>query len=86
MASTTVSANVQLAGSGETLLVTNPTPSLAFVNFGSDPTVQATTSNMPVLPNSRVLLNCGPVVSYCAAILSAGSGSMMFTRGSGSSI
>jgi hypothetical protein len=86
MASATVSANVQLAGSGESLLVTNPTSSLAFVRFGSDPTVQATTSDTPVLPNSKVLLHCGPIVSYCAAVLSSGSGAIMFTRGSGSGI
>lgn len=38
-----------------------------------------------LLPNSRILLRCGPLVSHCAAILGSGSGSVMFTRGDGSS-
>jgi len=86
MAANTVSANVQLTGGGESVLITNPTSSLAYVRFGSDPTVQATTSDTPILPNSKILLRCGPLVSWCAAILGSGSGSVLFTRGDGSSI
>ena len=86
LASSTVSANVQLAKGGESLLITNTTSSLAFVRFGSDATVQATSSDTPILPNSKMLLACGHFVSYCAAILGSGSGSVMFTRGDGSSI
>jgi hypothetical protein len=84
MASGIVSTNVQLAGGGETILITNPTTSLAYVRFGSDSTVQATITDTPLLPNSRILLRCGPMVTYCAAILSSGNGSIMFTRGDGS--
>jgi hypothetical protein len=72
-------------GSGEAVLVTNPTASLVYVRFGSDPTVQATVADTPVLPNSRMLLRCGPLVSYCAALLASGTGSVMFTHGDGSS-
>jgi hypothetical protein len=82
----TVSANIQLMAGGESLLVTNSTSSLAFVRFGSDNTVAATTSDTPILPNSKILLRCGYFVSYCAAVLGSGSGSMMITRGDGSSI
>jgi hypothetical protein len=85
MASSTISSNVQLAGAGESLLITNPTSSLAYVRFGSDPTVQATTGDTPILPNSRILLHCGYFVSYCAAVLGSGSGVIIFTRGDGSS-
>jgi hypothetical protein len=92
LTSSTASANIQLIGSGETVLITNSAPSLAFVRFGSDPTVQATIPTVqgtpgdtPVLPNTKLLLRCGPIVSYCAAILNSGSGTVMFTRGDGSS-
>ena len=74
--SSTVSANVQLSGGGELVLITNPTTSLAYVRFGSDPTVQATTADTPVLPNSKLLLRCGPLVSYCASIFGSGTGSV----------
>lgn len=75
------------------MLITNTTSSLAYIKFGSDPSVQAvvptvlgTTGDTPILPNSKILLRCGPLVTYCAAILGSGSGSVMFTRGDGSSI
>ncbi len=84
IAASTVSANVQLAGSGASLLITNPTASLAYVRFGADPAVQAAATDMPVLPNSKILIQCGILVSYCAAILAIGSGTMLITRGHGS--
>jgi hypothetical protein len=86
VAASTVSANGQLVSGGDSVLITNPTSSLVYVRFGSDPTVQATTGDTPVLPNSKILLRCGPLVSYFATILASGSGSIMFTRGDGSSI
>jgi hypothetical protein len=86
VASSTVSANAQFVGGGDSVLITNPNSSLLYVKFGSDPTVQATTADTPVLPNSRILLRCGPLVSYFATILASGSGQVMFTRGDGSSI
>jgi len=80
----TVSNNIQLAGAGESLLITNPTSSLGYFLFSSDPTVQATNWDTPILPTSKMLLRCGPLVLYCAAMLQSGSGVMMFTRGDGS--
>jgi hypothetical protein len=84
IASGAVSANVQLTGGGESVLITNPTTSLAYVRFGSDPTVQATVSDTPILPNSKILFRCGPLVSYCAVILGSGSGVILLTHGDGS--
>jgi hypothetical protein len=86
VASSTASANAPLAAGGESVLITNPNSALLYVRFGSDPTVQATTGDTPVLPNSRILLRCGPLVSHFATILASGSGSVMFTRGDGSNI
>jgi hypothetical protein len=85
LASGTSSSTILLAGGGETVLITNPTASLAYVGFGSDPTLQATVGDTPILPNSKILLQCGPLISYCAAIFGSGSGLVMFTRGDGSS-
>ncbi len=84
LASSTVSTSALLVGGGDAVLVTNPGISLAFVKFGADPSVQATVADTPILPNSVLLLRCGPLSAYCAAILSSGSGSLMFTRGDGS--
>lgn len=84
VASSTVSANTPLLGNGGTMLVTNASSSLAYVNFGSDSTVQATNGDMPILPNSKVLLSVGYLVTYGASMLTSGSGSVLFTRGTGS--
>jgi hypothetical protein len=85
-ASGTVSASIKLAGNGESVLITNATSSLAYVRFGSDATVQATTGDTPVLPNSQILLSCSHMISYSATVLGSGTGLVMFTRGNGSSI
>ncbi len=86
LTATTVSANIQLLGHGEAQLITNATTSLAFIRFGSDSTVQATTGDTPVLPGSKILLRCGPLVSYCAIVLSSGTGLVLITSGNGSTI
>ena len=79
----TTSASLRLGG-GETVVVTNTTSYLAYVRFGSDATVVASTADMPVLPNSRAVLSVNPLISYVAALLTGGSGSVLFTRGDGS--
>lgn len=80
----TTSASLPLAGGGETVVVTNATAYLAYVRFGSDATVVASTSDMPVLPNSRAVLGVNSLISYAAGFLSGGSGNVLFTRGDGS--
>lgn len=81
---TTTSSNVALGAGGDTVVVTNVASSVAFVRFGSDATVSASTTDMPVLPNSRVLLALNPLISYAAAVLISGTGNILFTRGDGS--
>ncbi len=80
----TSSAAIGLAGGGDTVLVTNTSATIAYVRFGADPSVSATTGDMPVLANSRVMLAVNGLVSYAAAVLTAGSGTVLFTRGDGS--
>jgi hypothetical protein len=78
------SATVQLAGGGDSVVVTNPSASLAYVRFGADPSVSASGVDMPVMANSRMMLSVNGLIGYAAAILSSGSGTILFTRGDGS--
>lgn len=76
--------SVRLVGGGDSVVVTNTSGSLAYVRFGADPSVGASPADMPVLPNSRVMLGINQLVDYAAGILATGSGSLLFTRGDGS--
>ena len=87
----TASASVQLAGGGDSVVITNMTASLAYVRFGADPSVTAmnplmtgTATDMPVLPNTHVMLGVNSLITYAAAILASGSGTILLTRGDGS--
>jgi hypothetical protein len=81
-----ISGNVALVGSGDTVIVTNASAVAAFVRFGSDATVAATLSDMPVLGNSRIILSINRLIGYCAAVVPTGSGVVYFSRGDGSII
>ena len=83
---TTSSANVALGGGGESVLVTNTGNNLAYVRFGADSSVSASSVDMPVLPSSQVLLSVNPLIKYAAAILANGTGNVLFTRGDGSTL
>ena len=80
----TTSASVQLAGGGDSVVVTNITASLAYVRFGADPSVTASPADMPILPNARVMLAVNSLITYGAAVLASGSGAVLLTRGDGS--
>ena len=80
----TSSAAVALAGGGDSVVVTNTSASLAYVRFGADPSVTASSADMPVMANSRVMLSVNSLVTYAAAVLASGSGGVLFTRGDGS--
>ncbi len=84
LSASTSSAAVPLIGGGDSVVVTNISASLAYVRFGGDPSVSASTADMPVLANSRVMLSVNSLVNYAAAILNAGAGTILFTRGNGS--
>jgi hypothetical protein len=73
-----------LAGGGETVVVTNPTNALAYVRFGSDSGISATSQDMPVLPGGRVILSINSLITHAAAVLASGSGTVLLTRGDGS--
>ncbi len=84
LSATTASGNVTLAGGGDSVVVTNMAASLAYVRFGSDANVVATATDMPVLPNARVMLGVNSVIGYAAVALVSGTGTVLFTRGDGS--
>lgn len=79
-------ASILLAGRGHSLVVTNAGPSLAFVRFGTDLSVGAGTSDMPVLPNQRVLLKVNALIRTAGVVLTSGTGRIYFTRGDGSTL
>ena len=80
------STTVQLSGGGDSVVVTNPTASLAYVRFGADASVSASPVDMPVMANAKVMLSVNGLVNYAAAVFATGSGSILFTRGDGSYI
>ena len=78
------SVNVPLSGGGDSVVVTNTTNAIAYVRFGSDSTITASTADMPVLPISKLLLSANSLIIYAAAVIPSGTGSVMFSRGDGS--
>jgi hypothetical protein len=84
LAAGTTSTSVALLGGGDSIVVTNLAASLAYVRFGADPSVAATSADMPVLPNARVMLGVNSLIGYAAAMVVSGSGTVLMTRGDGS--
>lgn len=66
------------------MVVTNTSASLAYVRFGSDGSITASPSDMPVLPNSQIVLSANALITHASAVLASGSGNILFTRGDGS--
>ena len=79
-----VSTNMLLSGGGDSVVVTNTTASLVYAKFGSDPSLTASALDMPILPNSRLILSVNSLITYAAAISPSGSGIVLFSRGDGS--
>ena len=84
LSASTASAAVLLVGGGDSVVVTNTSASLAYVRFGADPSISASNADMPVMANARMMLAVNSLVRYAAAVLAAGSGTVLFTRGDGS--
>lgn len=84
VSTSSISANTLMSGGGDTVVVTNTTNALAYIKFGSDFTVAATTADMPILGNSRLILSVNSLITYVAAISPSGTGTVLFSRGDGS--
>ena len=78
------SASAPLSGGGDSVVVTNTTSTLAYIRFGSDSTITASPSDMPVLGGSQIILSINSLISYAAVISPTGSGGVLFSRGDGS--
>jgi hypothetical protein len=74
---------VVLAGGGSAVLIYNATAATAFFRLGAAAGLTALTTDTPVPPGARMLVDGGPFVSQAAVVLSAGSGSVYFTLGDG---
>jgi len=83
LAASTTSANKALSGGGSAVLVYNAAPATAFFRLGAASNLAALTSDTPVPPGARMLVDGGPFVTYAAAILAAGTGNVYFTLGYG---
>lgn len=83
VAASTTSAAVALAGGGTAVLVYNASGATAFFRLGAASGLTALTSDTPVPAGLRMLVDGGPFVSYAAAILSSGAGTVYFTQGDG---
>lgn len=84
LAASTTSASVPLSGGGESVLIYNASSAVAFVRFGVGAGIAASSADTPVPPASRMLMHLGgPFVTSAAALLSAGSGAVFFSRGDG---
>ncbi len=83
LVASTTSANVALSGGGSAVLVYNASAATAFFRLGAAVTLTALASDTPVPAGSRMLVDGGPFVSYAAALLSAGTGTVYFTQGDG---
>ncbi len=82
-AASTSSVSVALAGGGHAVLVYNASAGTAFFRLGATSALTALTSDTPVPPGARMLVDGGPFVSHAAVVLSAGAGSVYFTLGDG---
>ena len=82
VSASTSSASATLAGQGDVALVYNATTGIAFVQFSTG-TVTATAAGYPVPPSTTRIIKVGSLVSSVGVILSASSGNVYVTLGSG---
>lgn len=82
LAATVASASVSLS-QGDTVLVFNSSAAIAFVAFGNGAATALVASSTPVPAGAQMMLYVGPIANTGAAILSAGTGSVYFTSGTG---
>lgn len=85
VAASTTAANAALVGGGQAVLVYNASAGVAFFRLGGASALSAGTTDTPVPPGSRMLVDAGPFVNHAAVVLSSGTGTVYFTLGDGDS-
>ncbi len=83
VAASATSAAVRLSGGGQAVLVYNASGATAFFKLGAAAGLTALNTDTPVPAGARMLVDGGPFVSYAAAVLSSGTGTVYFTLGDG---
>lgn len=87
-----VSAVSALPGTGESVIVTNLSASIAYVFFSTDPSAVAVipapglsvAGGLVVLSGAQRVCGCPSIATQVAAILAVGSGTLLIERGNGS--
>lgn len=82
---TTTTGNAAIsAGSGlSQVAIKNAGAAAAFIKFGADNTVEATTSDFPILPGESNLLTKSEAHTYIAAITGSSTTTLYVTPGAG---
>jgi hypothetical protein len=83
IAAGTTSAHAALLGTGEAVLVYNASSAIAFLRFGMDGSVPATSADMPIPPGARMLIHAGEFAKSASVVLASGSGNVYLSRGQG---
>ena len=83
ISATTSSQNVAISGSRGSVMVHNQTSSWAYVSFGIGNTLTAASTDYWVAPGSTQPLSVPTNITYAAAILVSGTGTIGFTPGEG---
>jgi len=82
--STTSAATAISAGSGlSQVAIKNAGDNTAFIKFGTDNTVEATSSEFPILPGESNLLTKSEAHTYIAAITGSSTTTLYVTPGAG---
>lgn len=92
ISASTTAASAALPGNAQTndfnqIQIANTTSGWAYVNFGRSTTeiaAAATTTGYPVAPGGVVVVTVTSEVAAASVVLGTSSGSVIFTRGSGS--
>jgi hypothetical protein len=87
LAASTTSVGAALPSLGETLVVTNPTVSLAWVAVGAGTTPPTAVAGacIPVLPGQRRIIGA-PGATQVSAVLTTGTGTIYVETGKGSAV
>lgn len=87
VAGSTTSANKEFAPSGtppfRTVRVANTTTGWAYVKFGGSSVAATVAAGQPIPPSEAVVFRVDSLSTYGAAILSTGTGNVIFTPGDG---
>lgn len=84
LSATSTTGNAALpAKNSNQIVVTNLGPDLAYIAFGTDNTVAATTGSYPLLPGTQIAVTINPTLLFGAAITASTTATIKFTAADG---